>query len=70
MLPILNAFSSHKPRMMMVEVVAKGRDFPFDHVQQVFAVNQVTFEPREVSQGEQATVEYLASCRSWRRSRI
>jgi hypothetical protein len=60
MLPILNLFSSHRPRMMMVEVVAKGREFPFDHVQHVFALNKVTFEPREVSQGEQAAVEYLA----------
>jgi anti-anti-sigma factor len=61
MLPILNMFSSQKPRMMLVEIVASGRDFPFDHVQRVFALNQVGFEPREVSQGEDATVEYLTT---------
>lgn len=61
MLPILNVFSAQKPRMMLVEITCKGRDFPFDHVQQVFAVNQVSFEPREVSQGAEATVEYLTT---------
>jgi anti-anti-sigma factor len=61
MLPILNLFSAQKPRMMLVEIAAKGRDFPFDHVQQVFALNKVTFEPREVSQGVEATVEYLTT---------
>lgn len=61
MLPVLNVFSAQKPRMMLVEIVAKGREFPFDHVQQVFALNKVTFEPREVSQGIDATVEYLTT---------
>jgi anti-anti-sigma factor len=61
MLPILNLFSAQKPRMMLVEIVASGRDFPFDHVHQVFALNQVNFEPREVSQGAEATVEYLTT---------
>ena len=61
MLPVLNVFSSQKPRMMLVEIIAKGRDFPFDHVQQVFALNKVLFEPREVSQGDEATVEYLTT---------
>ena len=61
MLPILNMFSSQKPRMMLVEVTASGREFPFDSVQQVFALSNVTFEPREVSQGEQASVEYMVT---------
>ena len=61
MLPILNMFSSQKPRMMLVEVTASGREFPFDSVQQVFALSNVTFEPREVSQGEQAMVEYMVT---------
>ncbi len=61
MLPILNVFSAQRARMMMVEIGAKGREFPFDHVQQVFARNHVTFEPREVSQGDEATVEYLTT---------
>ncbi len=61
MLPILNAFSSQKPRMMLIELTAAGREFPFDAVQQVFALSKVMFEPRQVSQGEEATVEYLVT---------
>jgi anti-anti-sigma factor len=61
MLPLLNLFSSERPRMMLCEITASGRDFPFDHVQQVFALNKVDFEPREVSQGDEATVEYLTT---------
>lgn len=61
MLPILNVFSTPKPRVMLVEIGVTGREFPFDHVQQVFALNHVRYEPREVSQGESATVEYLAT---------
>jgi anti-anti-sigma factor len=61
MMPILHVFSSQRPRMMLCEIQAKGRDFPFDHVQQVFALNQVAFEPREVSQGDEANVEYLTT---------
>jgi anti-anti-sigma factor len=59
MLPILNIFSAQKPRMMLVEIGAAGREFPFDQVHQVFALNHVTYEPREISQGTEAMVEYL-----------
>ena len=61
MLPTLQVLSTPKPRMMLVEITAESREFPFDHVQQIFAINQVTFEPREVSQGDEATVEYLTT---------
>ena len=61
MFPILNVFSSDRPRQMMVEIVASGREFPVHHVQKVFAVNHVVFEPREVAQGDEATVRYLTS---------
>ena len=61
MFPILNVFSSDRPRQMMVEIVAGGREFPVHHVQKVFAVNRVVFEPREVAQGEEATVRYLTT---------
>jgi hypothetical protein len=30
-------------------IVAEGREFPVHHVQKVFAVNHVVFEPREVA---------------------
>jgi anti-anti-sigma factor len=61
MIPILNLFSSERPRTMMVEIVAQERDFPTAHVHQVFAVNGILFEPREVSQGDEATAKYLTT---------
>jgi anti-anti-sigma factor len=61
MFPILNVFASDRPRQMLVEIVAEGREFPVHHVQKVFAVNHVVFEPREVAQGDEATVRYLTA---------
>ena len=61
MIPLLNMFSSERPRTMMVEIVAKERDFPMAHVHHVFAVNGILFEPREVSQGDEATAKYLTT---------
>jgi anti-anti-sigma factor len=61
MIPLLNLFSSERPRTMMVEIVAKDRDFPTAHVHHVLAVNGILFEPREVSQGDEATAKYLTT---------
>ncbi|HET9705003.1 MAG TPA: STAS domain-containing protein [Vicinamibacterales bacterium] len=61
LIPILNLFSSERPRTMMVEIVAEERDFPMAHVHHVFAVNGILFEPREVSQGDEATAKYLTT---------
>jgi anti-anti-sigma factor len=61
MIPILNVFSSERPRQMMVEIIAQEREFPMAHVHHVFAVNGILFEPREVSQGDQATAKYLTT---------
>ena len=61
MFPLLNAFASARPRQMIVDIEAKGREIPVDHMQRVFAVNHVVFEPREVSQGDEATVRYLTT---------
>jgi anti-anti-sigma factor len=63
LIPILNLFSSERPRTMMVEIVAQERDFPMAHVHRVFAVNDILFEPREVSQGDEATAKYLTTLR-------
>ena len=63
MIPILNAFSTERPRIMLVEIVAEEREFPTAHVLQVFAVNNIPFEPREVSQGDEATVRYQTTLR-------
>jgi anti-anti-sigma factor len=61
MIPLLNLFSAERPRQMMVEIIAEERDFPTAHVHQVFAVNGILFEPREVSQGDEATAKYLTT---------
>ena len=61
MIPILNVFSSERPRTMMVEIISEDRNFPSAHVHHVFAVNAIMFEPREVSQGDEATAKYLTT---------
>ena len=61
MFPLLAAFAAERPRQMVIEITAHGRDFPMSHVQKVFAVNHVVFEPREVEQGDQATVRYMTT---------
>lgn len=53
--------SDQRPREMVVELVAEGRDFPVVHVESVFARNGVIFEPRDVSQGKDAAVKYHVS---------
>jgi anti-anti-sigma factor len=59
-LVVLDRIGARRPRAMMVEVAAEGRDFPSSHVQSVFARNKVIFEPREVSQGKELSVRYHA----------
>jgi hypothetical protein len=60
-LATLPRFGGRRQRTMLVEVIAEGREFPTAHVQQVFASNQVIFEPREVSQGSSAAIQYQAT---------
>ena len=43
---------------MSVEILAEGRQFPTTHVENVFARNQIVFEPREISQSDDVTVKY------------
>jgi len=50
--------TDQKPRELMVELVADGRDFPSAHVETVFARNGILYEPRDVSQGKEASVKY------------
>jgi uncharacterized membrane protein YhiD involved in acid resistance len=61
LLLVLDRTGAAKPRTMMIEVEAEGRDFPTAHVQRVFAQHGVVFEPREVSQGKNVAVRYHAS---------
>ena len=64
MIPILNVFSSERPRQMLVEIMAGERNFPMAHVHHVFAINGILFEPREVSQGDEATAKYLTTLKT------
>jgi anti-anti-sigma factor len=57
-LALLNRLGAKRPRAMMAEVEADGREFPTAHVQGVFARHRVIFEPREVSQGKALSVRY------------
>lgn len=54
----LDQVARNSARVMAVEIVATGRDFPTTHVEGVFARNQVTFEPREITQSDDVTIEY------------
>ena len=57
----LDHVSEQKSRVMSVEILASGRQFPTAHVEKVFARNHVRFEPREISQSDDVTVKY----RTW-----
>lgn len=61
MFPVLQIFSSTKPRQMIIEIVAADQTFPANHVQTVFALNHVVFELREIAQGDHATARYLTT---------
>jgi anti-anti-sigma factor len=55
----LDRFAVQSTRVMSVEILARGRQFPTNHVEGVFARNHVVFEPREISQADDVTVKYL-----------
>jgi hypothetical protein len=55
---VLDRLSTQRARVMLVEILAEGRQFPTTHVENVFARNQVVFEPREISQSDDVTVKY------------
>ena len=55
---LLDRLSTQKSRVMSVEILASGRQFPTTHVENIFARNQVVFEPREISQSDDVTVKY------------
>ena len=54
----LDRLSTQKARALSVEILASGRQYPTTHVENVFARNQVVFEPREISQSDDVTVKY------------
>jgi anti-anti-sigma factor len=56
---VLDHIGREKQRSMMVQLQAETRDFPVAHVQSVFARYRITFEPREISQGDKAGINYF-----------
>jgi len=56
----LDLMVKQQTRLMSVEIVASGRTFPSQRVEEVFARNQVVFEPREIAQSDDVTVKYHA----------
>jgi len=54
----LDTLSTQKARALSVEILASGRHFPTTHVENVFARNQIVFEPREISQSDDVTIKY------------
>jgi anti-anti-sigma factor len=55
---VLDLIVTVKPRVMDVEMTAKGRDFPLAHVVSVFSLHGLTWEPREFTQGEESEMTY------------
>ena len=58
---LLDRVIRQQARLMSVEIVATGRQFPTTKVEEVFARNQVIYEPREITQSDDMTVKY----RTW-----
>jgi anti-anti-sigma factor len=56
----LDLMVKQQTRLMSVEIVANSRTFPSQRVEEVFARNQIVFEPREIAQSDEATVKYHA----------
>ena len=55
---VLDKLVAVKPRVMLVEMTASGREFPLAHVVSVFAQFGVTWEPLEFTQGDEAEMTY------------
>lgn len=53
--------TEQRPRAMIADLSAEGRDFPTVRVESVFARHGIHFEPRDVSQGKEAAVKYHVS---------
>lgn len=54
----LDRLMRQQARVMAVEIVAAGSQFPTMHVENVFLRNRVTFEPREITHDHDVTTKY------------
>lgn len=57
-LVLLDNVGREKRRRMILEMVAEGREFPAEQVQKIFARHNISFEPRELTQGKDVVVRY------------
>src|SRR5437867_1323269 len=55
---VLDRFGEARPRILILSLVASGREFPTEHVNNVLARSVDFFEPREVLHGNEAVVRY------------
>jgi hypothetical protein len=58
MLAMLDRFGERKPRLMILELVAAGPEFPASHVHRVLSQVARAYEPRELSNSECAQARY------------
>jgi hypothetical protein len=58
-LTLLGSIAERKPRLLTLEMVSEGADFPSEYVHRLLAAYQIEFEPCEVEkQGNESTVKY------------
>jgi hypothetical protein len=55
---LMDLATANQTRLLFVEVEAEGRQFPFKAIEEVFARNQIEFEPREITHGDDTEVKY------------
>lgn len=60
-LVVLDRFGEAKSRVMVLSVVADGKDFPADHVKRVLDTTVDQYETREIQQGDEATIKYTVT---------
>jgi Domain of unknown function (DUF4956) len=59
LLALLNQLPDQKPRMMTVEMIVDGAEFPTEYVQRLLSAYRIDFEPCEVDKhGNESTVKY------------
>jgi anti-anti-sigma regulatory factor len=54
----LGESSARRQRVMSIAIVAQGRCFPVQHVEEVFLQHDIRFEPRELAHAENASARY------------
>ena len=57
-LTVLDHFGEAKARLMVLSLVATGKEFPSEHVHTVLGQAVDFFEPREVIHGNEAVIRY------------